>query len=323
MNKTNFAILLVVSMFAISIFLSNQGWLLKRKFSIIDVHEHLLNRSEIPQIINVMNSLKISKMVLLNSLSDSSVNEENMDDLLRIKEEYPDRFLVFYTLDPNLPDSLEMLNERISQGIDGLKFYHGVIWEKTNEENLSKTLDFWEGKYNITSLYGPINSSQMKEVFKIAGKARLPVIIHVESSTYQLDEFEDVLKEFPNIKFICAHFCTVERNLQVLGNLFDRYPNLYTDISAWQRVGTFATKDTKSFREFILRYQDRIMWGSDIVIGSQDEKQIFNFLKCHLDLLEIKKFYCFLEPSTLLDGLNLPEETLRKIYEENPNKFFS
>ena len=44
----------------------------------------------------------------------------------------------------------------------------------------------------------------------------------------------------------------------------DRYPNLAVDISA--RLGDLAFQDSAKVRDFFLAYQDRILFGTDVVM---------------------------------------------------------
>jgi len=275
----------------------------------IDVHEHIFGMNQTIRLVNVMDRFGIEKVVMLDTPSITfGANttrfenyDEHMEELFRVKTVYPDRVLILYTFDPNDSSAVQKFESNLKRGADGLKLYNGVI-----------------------PGLGPINSSTLYAAYQVAEKYKVPVLIHVEAlDEEQKMEFEHALTDFPNVKFICAHFCGVESRLDVLESMLDKYSNLYTDDSAWQRVGHFAALESEKFRQFYIKYQDRIMFGSDMVLENQDENWIVKWLKCDIDLVEKRIFFCFKEPGLQLDGLHLPPEVLEKIYETNSQHIFS
>jgi predicted TIM-barrel fold metal-dependent hydrolase len=144
---------------------------------------------------------------------------------------------------------------------------------------------------------------------------------------YQM--WENVLAEFTNHPWLGAHLGGNPENPARLAQLLDRYPNLYLDLSAtrWMVREVSARRD--ELRDLIIRYQDRMLWGSDQVSG--DERG-FDFLAsrfwCHRKLWET----AYIGPSPILDpdlppdaqpqlrGLALPDEVLQKLYHDNPLK---
>lgn len=275
----------------------------------IDVHEHVKNLEQAERILKIMDIFQIKKMVLLATPSITfgektdkfEKYDENAEELFRIKEKYPDRFLIFVTVDQFDKDAVEKLENYSKRGASGLKLYNGVI-----------------------DSLGPINSSKMYEIYEKCRELNLPVLIHVESlNEIQREEFEQVLDGFPDLKFNCAHFCGAESNLELLSNLLDSHANLMTDMSPWSRVGGFAVNDSKKFRDFFIKYQDRILFGTDIVL---DERWKFDLVikewfRCDSALLEKQSFSCYKERSRVLEGMNLPREILEKIYLKNAEKF--
>jgi len=275
----------------------------------IDVHEHVLGLNQTVRLVKVMDMLKIERVVMLDTPSITfGTNttrfenyDEHMEELFRIKTAYPDRVLILYTFNSSDSGVVQKFESNLKRGADGLKLYNGVIPE-----------------------LGPINSSTMYAAYGVAEKYKVPVIIHVEAmDEEQREEFEHVLKDFPNVKFTCPHFCGVESRLDVLAEMLDKYPNLYIDSGPWQRVGQFAVLEPEKFRQFCIKYQDRITFASDMVLDNQDENWIGKWLKCDIDVLEKRVFFCFNEPGVQLNGLYLPPEVLEKIYETNPQHIFS
>ncbi|HVU87610.1 MAG TPA: amidohydrolase family protein, partial [Pirellulales bacterium] len=66
-----------------------------------------------------------------------------------------------------------------------------------------------------------------------------------------------------------------------IDRLMDKYPNLYGDLSAGSGAGAIK-RDLKFGREFLVRRQDRLMFGTDFLAPGQDVPQLELF--AHIDL---------------------------------------
>jgi len=73
-----------------------------------------------------------------------------------------------------------------------------------------------------------------------------------------------VLAQHPSLRFIGAHLASLEYDVDVLAETLDRYPNLAVDTSA--RLTDLAVQDSSKVRRFIEKYQDRILFGTDVVM---------------------------------------------------------
>ena len=291
----------------------------KNSLEIIDVHEHImLDEKETSQLISLMDEMNISKMILLDTPSITFGKnykfedyDKNVEQQLRMKELYPDRFLVLYTYAPDDVNGPKKIEEYAKKGISGLKFYNGVLLAFSN----------------LTD-FDPINSTRMYAAYQKARELHLPVTIHVEALLKdQFEQFEQVLTDFPDVIFICPHMCTVESDLEVLESMLKRHSNLYVDSGPWHRIGTFAIEEPEKFRTFFIRHSDRIMFGTDIVRASDVNTQLDMkaWIQCEKDLLEKEQFTCFREKGRekeILKGLHLPTDVLRNIYEVTPRKVY-
>jgi predicted TIM-barrel fold metal-dependent hydrolase len=93
----------------------------------------------------------------------------------------------------------------------------------------------------------------------------------------------EILRRFPKLKLIGAH--QIHLGLDRLSQLFDEYENLYIDSSCgfflrW--ADTFYEEDRIVLRNFFHKYQDRILFGSDTALATEevDEYLVQSFL-CH------------------------------------------
>ena len=143
----------------------------------------------------------------------------------------------------------------------------------------------------------------------------------------QIRAFERVVAKYRYLTIITAHAAWLicqDGQLDYLRYMLTAYPNLYIDLAA-----TFPYMhllNTENLRDFIIEYQDRILYGSDNssdrmgapVIQSLVKKYEFNF-----SVLESDKMIeggIFRNQPT--QGLNLPREVLEKIYYKNALKLY-
>jgi len=151
-----------------------------------------------------------------------------------------------------------------------------------------------------------------------------------------LAQQENLFARFPQTVFLGIHLAGAAEDLALVGRLLDTYPNLYVDTSA--RLGEIGRHPQEETRAFFLRYQDRILFGSDLIV-SPDGLQLGSV---SLDdrppgLEEADRFYQdhrrFFETAArriphptpsqgawTIDGIGLPPEVLAKIYRTNAEK---
>ena len=235
-------------------------------------------------------------------------------------------------------------------------------WQDTSPNFVDDWLRRIEGFYNIGSRIvkfhmAPgtmamrqwrLDSPKLKPLFDEIIARRMAVMTHVgdpdtwyhgkyaaDVPKYGLRDdhyamWEGVLAKHPSdLPWIGAHLGGNPENLPRLQRLLDTYANLYLDCSAtrWMVREVSARRDEA--REFFIRNEDRILFGSDQVSG---DDRTFDFLAsrfwCHRKLWET----AYIGPSPIADpdlpadqqpmmrGLALPDGTLQKIYHDNAVK---
>ncbi len=124
-----------------------------------------------------------------------------------------------------------------------------------------------------------------------------------------VDIFCKVLEKYPNLKVVGAH--QLYMGIDKLSALLDNYKNLYFDTSVgfflrW--ADTLYDWDRDVIKEFVIKYQDRILFGSDsnLVPGGIDEYLAQGFL-CH---------------ARFIHDLRLPYDVLEKVAHINTEKVF-
>ena len=133
-----------------------------------------------------------------------------------------------------------------------------------------------------------------------------------------LGEITHVLERFPHLKLLVPHMMFLSQELERLGGLLDRFPNLLTDITPGRELYFQLSKNRAAAREFFLRYRKRILFGTDnaVCIHRKDSLE-----QCRETVKTVERFLetgnRFQAWDGQLEGLALPEEVLEDIYRNN------
>jgi uncharacterized protein len=137
---------------------------------------------------------------------------------------------------------------------------------------------------------------------------------------------ENMLAKHPRTRFVHAHVAMMVFDLKRAGEMLDKFPNSDVEISAAvQDLG----RQPYSGREFMIKYQDRILFGTD----GNPSREVEEFWTPHFRYLETNDEY-FNHPAQLvgpmgaplhgrwaIHGAYLPDAVLRKIYYQNALKY--
>lgn len=137
-------------------------------------------------------------------------------------------------------------------------------------------------------------------------------------------EMENVLAAYPDLNVVLCHFYFMSADLERASDLLDRYTNANLDLTLGIELMYNISRRRDDWRNFFVKYQDRIFFGTDIATW-QTLQQAIDRIWLIRNFLESDEE--FLTPSTadrLLTryeqpfiGLKLPEAVLRRIYSEN------
>jgi predicted TIM-barrel fold metal-dependent hydrolase len=101
-----------------------------------------------------------------------------------------------------------------------------------------------------------------------------------------------------------------------VANLLDTYPNLFIDISA--RTPELG-RQPYTAREFMMKYPDRILFGTDLLPDIDMYRLYFRFLETADEYFEYPS-HASRQGRWNVFGLFLPSEVLEKIYRTNALK---
>lgn len=78
-----------------------------------------------------------------------------------------------------------------------------------------------------------------------------------------MDARDRVLERFPKLRVVGAHLASLEHDVAEVTKRLERFPNFAVDTSA--RILDLALQDRDDVHAFFLKYQDRILFGTDLV----------------------------------------------------------
>jgi len=73
-----------------------------------------------------------------------------------------------------------------------------------------------------------------------------------------------LLKANPKLRVVGAHLGSMESNVDDIARRFDAYPNFAVDMAA--RLPYFMIQPREKVRAFLLKYQDRVLYATDLVV---------------------------------------------------------
>jgi predicted TIM-barrel fold metal-dependent hydrolase len=133
-----------------------------------------------------------------------------------------------------------------------------------------------------------------------------------------LEARDHLLAENPKLRVVGAHLGSMEDDLDGLGQRLDRYPNFAVDTAA--RVVHLVVMPSGRVRNFIQKYQDRIVYGTDL--GFSKDASVADVIK-EWEEQYAKDWRYFATRDKFeyeghqTQGLGLPPAVLRKLYHAN------
>ena len=102
-----------------------------------------------------------------------------------------------------------------------------------------------------------------------------------------------------------------------MGRVLDHCPNFFVDISA--RIAEIGRKPY-SARDFFIKYQDRILFGTDATPNVDVYRTYYRFLETRDEYFNSGQDEVPGNGRWMIYGLDLPDDVLKKIYQGNFQK---
>lgn len=310
----------------------------RAKFPFVDVHNHQFSMpsQDLSLLIKEMDELNMKVMVNLSGRGRGS-SEHLEKALANVKGHFPNRFIVFTNIDfSDIDDpkwqerTVKQLEEDVKNGANGLKIYKNLgMSSKDSKGNRIKVDDprigpVWDkcGELGIPVLIHSADPKSFWDPFDENNERWLELKTHPNRKRSDTDpapweqiiaEQHNMFRRHPKTKFINAHLGWYGNNLVKLASLMDQLPNMYSEIGA---VIAELGRQPRVAREFLIKYQDRVMFGKDSWVPEEYETY-FRVLETKDDyFLYHKRYHAFWR----MYGLDLPDDVLKKIYYKNALK---
>jgi predicted TIM-barrel fold metal-dependent hydrolase len=138
-----------------------------------------------------------------------------------------------------------------------------------------------------------------------------------------------MLSKHPALRFDAVHLASLEWDVDKVAEFLDRFPQANVDLAArLVHLEYQAARDPNKVRQFLLRYQDRILYGSDDAYGPTDA-DARALADVQAGWMEDWRFLVTSEPMHSRDfaqrfrGLHLPRTVIDKIYRRNAESMFA
>lgn len=158
------------------------------------------------------------------------------------------------------------------------------------------------------------------------------MFMHPECPTYeqQMSARDNLLRKHPGLKFTGAHIASLEWSVDEVAKRLDKFPNLTVDLSArMAHLQYQSVRDYDHVRNFMIKYQDRILYGTDVTIDPQNtnyaalSKMLTDRWKSNWVYLATDSTQQIKNLSGDVKGLHLPKTVADKIFHTNANRFFA
>lgn len=139
----------------------------------------------------------------------------------------------------------------------------------------------------------------------------------------QIAARDNRLARTPGLAFVGAHLASLEWSANRLAAFLDAHPNAAVDMAARMTNLQYQShRDREKVRDFFIRYQDRILYGSDLTFDPETQAAEFR-KEAHAAWLSDWSYLATAETRRVDDidadvrGLQLPRSVIDKIYWSN------
>lgn len=153
---------------------------------------------------------------------------------------------------------------------------------------------------------------------------------HPEMPTHDaiLAARDRMLSAHPRLRFDAVHLASLEWDVDRIAAFLDRFPNSVVDLAArLVHLEYQAASDRDKVRSFLIRYQQRVLYGSDLAYGPAESGPA-DIAALHTDWLNDWRFLATSERMHSSDfergfrGLHLPRAVIDRIYRGNAEALF-
>jgi predicted TIM-barrel fold metal-dependent hydrolase len=316
----------------------------------IDAHVHI--RTSDPAIMEYAASEGF-KLLTINTRSNSQENIDSQKDFaMKMKSFFPNEisWLATFSME-NFEEAgwadgvIRKLQEDLDQGASGFKIWKdiGMTFQDSlgrfvllDNPLFERVLAFMEasGFPLLTHIGEPLNCWLPVDSMTVNGDKsyftnhpEYHMYLHPDYPSHErlMQSRDHVLATYPRLKMVGAHLGSLEWDVDVLAERLDRYPNFAVDMAA--RVCHFQIQERDKVHDFILKYQERILYATDLDVSEENVEDRIQWLQN-----EWRSDWRYFATDSLMSsrnvegefmGLDLDREVLEKIYYSNALKWYS
>ncbi len=318
----------------------------RARFPVIDMHQHVNSHDpsfepHIPpqEVIAIMDETNVKTAVILTA----GWGDELQGIIDKMVKPYPGRFVAFTELDwkrvdePDFGEAMAaQIRDSVARGARGLKFI----------KSFGLRTRYRSGK--LVELDDP----RVDPVWRECAKLGIPVALHsadpdaffmpLDPSNERYEELkkwarwhhwggdfptkkalfearERLFTRHPRTMFIALHVAMHVEDLDEVGALLKRHPNVTVELGAQQAE---LGRQPRRTRKFFIDHQDRVMFGTDVGPMTREAyRSYFRWLETadeHFDYYNVHN-----QGRWRIYGLDLPAGVLDKIYRRNAERLLA
>lgn len=311
----------------------------KARFSVIDAHSHdyAMSDEQLRQWVATLDACGIGKANVLHC----SWIGRTFEEVVERYAPYKDHFALWCCFDYTGFEQADWAERAIAR-LEACRRLGAVGVGEMADKGLGDT---YARPVSGEGIH--LDNPRLKPLIERCGELGMPINIHIAEPIWMycpLDEHNDGLMNgahwavdtsvegcydyeelmaafcravaaYPNTTFIACHYLNMNQDLERLGALLDKYPNLYVDLAG--RMGESAVTP-RATRRFLVKYADRVLYGTDNGMSPEMYRQTFRLLETDDEHIYNPDYGYHWSYS----GFDLPDDVLKKIYHDNAARLF-
>jgi predicted TIM-barrel fold metal-dependent hydrolase len=315
----------------------------RAKYYVIDVHNHVNDAMRIDdhmdpaRVVEIMDKTNVKTVVILTGMWGEKL-QAVIDEMVK---PYPGRFIVFTQIDFSKIDDPDFSHKMVAQLDDAVT---------RGARGLKQLKDLGLGVRDKSGKLVAIDDPRLDPIWEECGRLGIPISIHstdpeafFHPGDNTNERYEELTEhpdwsfygpQFPtkesllaardrmfakhlHTTFVALHMANWPENLDYVSQLLDTHPNVMVEFGAREAE---LGRQPHHAREFFMKYQDRIMFGTDNGMDEAMYRNHFRWLETGDEYFDYWGYPG--QGRWKIYGMELPDSVLEKIYHKNAERIF-